>query len=233
MVTKRILFFLLLGSAFVLEGCAAPRLFRSGRSGLLDRGSARGRPFVFLKDPGGTPKPSPTPEEGVRDSRSLEPVRLAAARRKASHWQLPLRQVQVTSRFGRRGQDVHEGIDFRAGVGTPVVAVDSGRVLYADSRIGGYGRMVVLRHESGLATVYAHNSRLFVRKGQWVRRGQTLALSGQSGRSTGPHVHFEVRDGALALDPLAVLPAPTVPRIPPSRTLASRSTRAGRSTRRE
>src|SRR6185437_10122385 len=102
--------------------------------------------------------------------------------------------------------------DLRAKVGTPVYAAHSGQVLYADSRIHGYGRMIVLKHSSGLATIYAHNSKLVVRRGQWVSKGALLAYSGNTGHSTGPHVHFEVREGVSAVNPLSVLPKPTYAR---------------------
>jgi murein DD-endopeptidase MepM/ murein hydrolase activator NlpD len=118
----------------------------------------------------------------------------------------PLDQVQVTSPFGQRKHEFHEGIDLRAKAGTSVYAAHSGQVLYAGDRISGYGRMVVIRHSSGIATVYAHNSKLLVRKGQWVSQGTRIAVSGSTGHSTGPHLHFEVRAGVAAINPLEVLP---------------------------
>jgi len=131
--------------------------------------------------------------------------RSLAAQKEGSSWVLPLQDWTLTSRYGRRGRDFHEGIDLRAPSGTPVNSVAAGQVIYADSRIGGYGRMIVIRHDSGLSTVYAHNSRLLVKKGQRVSRGQRISLSGSTGRSTGPHLHFEIRQGALPLDPTVVL----------------------------
>jgi murein DD-endopeptidase MepM/ murein hydrolase activator NlpD len=68
--------------------------------------------------------------------------------------------------------------------------------------------MVVIKHSSGIATVYAHNSRLLVKRGQWVRQGARIAISGSSGHSTGPHLHFEIRAGIAAINPLEVLPKP-------------------------
>jgi murein DD-endopeptidase MepM/ murein hydrolase activator NlpD len=113
----------------------------------------------------------------------------------------PVKSPQITSKFGVRSGDPHDGVDLRAPVGTPVLASHDGRVLYSGSGISGYGRLVVLRHPSGIATVYAHNSSLKVRKGQWVRRGQLIARSGATGRASGPHVHFEVRAGSRPLNP--------------------------------
>lgn len=127
----------------------------------------------------------------------------------------PVRFVRVTSTFGKRGREFHEGLDLKAAQGTPVFAAREGRVLYADSKIKGYGKLIVLRHERNIATVYAHNSKLLVRKGQFVKQGQQVALSGATGHVYGPHVHFEVRKGLTALDPQAVLPSK------PRRALAS------------
>ncbi len=120
------------------------------------------------------------------------------------HW--PLQKVEVTSEFGRRTTEFHEGIDLRAKVGTPVMAAQAGTVVYSGSRIRGYGKMVVIRHEQGLATVYAHNSRVLVHAGDQVAQGQKIALSGMSGRASGPHLHFEVRSGIAAINPLAMMP---------------------------
>jgi len=141
-------------------------------------------------------------ESAVRPSGSNR--RLASLTR---GWSWPLRDVTVTSRFGRRGKAQHEGIDLRAKVGTPVYAAHSGMVVYADDEISGYGRMIILRDSNGMFTLYAHNSRLKVSQGSVVKKGALLALSGNTGTSTGPHLHFEVRSGVVAVDPLKVLPA--------------------------
>jgi murein DD-endopeptidase MepM/ murein hydrolase activator NlpD len=117
----------------------------------------------------------------------------------------PLSDVKVTSNFGHRSEGFHEGIDLRAPTGTPVFAAESGKVLYADRRIRGYGRMVVIQHPGRVATVYAHNSKVLVRKGQKVVKGQKIAFSGESGQTRGPHLHFEVRYGASPVDPVTVL----------------------------
>jgi murein DD-endopeptidase MepM/ murein hydrolase activator NlpD len=69
----------------------------------------------------------------------------------------------------------------------------------------GYGKMIMIEHSSGITTLYAHNSRLLVKKGQWVRQGQRIASSGRTGRVTAPHLHFEVRSGEIAIDPLKYL----------------------------
>lgn len=116
----------------------------------------------------------------------------------------------VSSGFGPRTHPitgerrVHAGVDFAAPAGTPVVAAAAGVVRVA-GRHGGYGLLVVLDHGDGIQTRYAHASRLLVAAGQAVARGQLIALVGSTGRSTGPHLHFEVRVGGVAQDPLAWL----------------------------
>ena len=123
-------------------------------------------------------------------------------------FQWPLKHVKVTSPFGNRNGDFHEGVDLHAPVGTPVYAAQSGRVLYSGSKINGYGKLVVLKHASGFSTIYAHNSKLFVKKGEFVTKGRKIAYSGKTGRAHGPHLHFEVRKGIEAMNPqeLAIVP---------------------------
>ncbi len=121
-------------------------------------------------------------------------------------FQWPLRKVEVTSAFGKRGKDFHDGIDLRAPEGTSVYASHHGVVLYADQRIRGYGKLIVVKHPGKLATLYAHNSKVLVKRGDRVKRGQAIALSGETGHATGPHLHFEIRRGVAALNPLNLLP---------------------------
>jgi flagellar protein FlgJ len=114
----------------------------------------------------------------------------------------PLRSV-----FGPRRDPIngrmrfHKGIDIAAASGTPIGAAAEGTVVFA-GRNKGYGNMVMVEHADGRRTLYAHASRLFVKAGDQVRRGQTIAAVGSTGHSTGPHLHFEVREGAVALNPL-------------------------------
>jgi murein DD-endopeptidase MepM/ murein hydrolase activator NlpD len=79
-------------------------------------------------------------------------------------------------------------------------------VVYAGSAIRGYGNLIVLKHAGDLLTAYAHNSVLLVSQGQSVRAGDRIALVGQSGHATGPHLHFEVRSGQIPRDPMSYLP---------------------------
>jgi murein DD-endopeptidase MepM/ murein hydrolase activator NlpD len=107
------------------------------------------------------------------------------------------------SRDGRNHE--HEGIDVAVAEDTPVRAACDGMVTYAGNGLRGYGNVVIVQHAGGLATVYAHNRALEVRVGDPVARGQEIARSGQTGHATAPHLHFEVRLGSIARDPLGYL----------------------------
>ena len=110
----------------------------------------------------------------------------------------------VTSGFGPRWGRRHEGIDIAVPVGTAVHAAAAGTVIGA-GWVSGYGNLVVVDHGNGLATAYAHNSAFAVGVGQRVEQGQVVAYSGNTGNSSGPHVHFEVRVNGSAVDPLGYL----------------------------
>ncbi|NLW55165.1 MAG: peptidoglycan DD-metalloendopeptidase family protein [Firmicutes bacterium] len=120
-------------------------------------------------------------------------------------------QGRISSRFGLRFHPIlkknrfHSGIDITIPTGTPVKAADSGRVLMSQWN-GGYGYFIALDHGNGLSTAYAHNSRLLVKEGEMVTKGQVIAYSGNTGLSTGPHLHFEVRVQGAPDDPMKYLP---------------------------
>jgi murein DD-endopeptidase MepM/ murein hydrolase activator NlpD len=101
----------------------------------------------------------------------------------------------------KRKRSFHRGIDFAAPTGTPIKAAASGIVHRSEYNRNGYGHLVVIKHENDLATYYAHQSKRLVRKGQKVSKGQIIGKVGSTGRSTGPHLHFEVRRGRTALNP--------------------------------
>lgn len=113
----------------------------------------------------------------------------------------PVESGWISSSYGRRTDPItgkrslHEGIDFAGKSGSDILAVASGVVVFAGDK-DGYGLLVEIDHGNGLSTRYGHNSKLLVHEGEVVKQGQTIALLGSTGRSTGPHVHFEVlRDG--------------------------------------
>lgn len=107
-------------------------------------------------------------------------------------WPVP-NFYRVSSHFGPRGRRHHDGIDIPAPSGTPIIASDTGVVIYSDNGIRGYGNMIVIAHGDDIFTVYAHNRKNKVDKGDRVEKGQVIALVGNTGRSTGPHVHYEIR----------------------------------------
>ena len=113
---------------------------------------------------------------------------------------------RLTSRFGRRGSSMHEGIDVAAPRGTPVRAAAPGRVVHSDWSISGYGNLVIVEHRGGLVTLYAHNRVNRVRVGQYVEADDVISEVGATGRATAPHLHFEVRRDGKPRDPLDFLP---------------------------
>ncbi len=111
-----------------------------------------------------------------------------------------------TSGFGWRWGKMHKGIDIAAPIGTPIMAAASGEVIFAGWNSGGYGNLVKLKHTDGSITLYAHNNRIYVRKGQRIKQGQQIAEMGSTGYSTGPHLHFEIRlNGRVSVNPIAYL----------------------------
>lgn len=115
---------------------------------------------------------------------------------------------RVTSRFGSRRifgrTSFHSGIDIAAPSGTAIRAADGGKVTFA-GRKGSYGKLVIITHDNGTQTYYGHNSSLLVSAGDRVKKGQTIAKCGSTGRSTGPHCHFEVRINGKAVNPMKYL----------------------------
>ncbi|MEH2084801.1 MAG: peptidoglycan DD-metalloendopeptidase family protein [Nostoc sp.] len=113
----------------------------------------------------------------------------------------------LTSGYGWRWGRMHKGIDVANSTGTPVVASAEGTIQKAGWNNGGYGNLVEIRHPNGSTTRYAHNSKILVQPGQVVHQGETIALMGSTGHSTGPHTHFEIHpSGKGAVNPIAMLP---------------------------
>jgi len=117
----------------------------------------------------------------------------------------PVSGATIISTFGPRGEGHHDGIDLSCPEGTPVRAVRAGRVLYADT-LRGYGNLIIVEHDAGYATVYAHNRENRVHAGDAVRQGDVIATVGESGKTAGPNLHFEVRQDNVARNPLYYLP---------------------------
>jgi murein DD-endopeptidase MepM/ murein hydrolase activator NlpD len=107
---------------------------------------------------------------------------------------------RVIAGFGANGGN--EGINIAVPEGTPVKATEAGTVTYAGSEVKGYGNLVLIRHDNGFVSAYAHNGALSVKRGETVKRGQVIATSGQTGNVTSPQLHFEIRKGATPVDPM-------------------------------
>ena len=142
--------------------------------------------------------------------RMEEEGRLAAQAHGTGQFMWPV-NGEITSPFGWRVHPIwgtqifHAGLDIGADYGDPVHAADSGTVVYA-GWMGGYGNAVMIDHGGGLVTLYGHNSSITVSEGQQVGKGETIALAGSTGNSTGPHCHFEVRIHGEVTSPLQYLP---------------------------
>jgi len=150
-----------------------------------------------------------------------------AVRKKAMPTMMPVASPYNASSFGYRidpftgQQAMHEGIDFITDVGTPVVAAAGGVVQFAGFHPQ-YGNMIDIDHGNDLVTRYAHLSKIFVKEGDLLQRGRRIAESGNTGRSTGPHLHFEVRFRGTAQNPMRFLAAgnPALPAGKPQQPLA-------------
>ena len=129
---------------------------------------------------------------------------------------------KVSSLFGLRNGQRHDGVDISAPSGTPIYAAADGKVVFA-GQMRGYGNLVLIRHPDDFFTAYAHNSKNRVKKGQPVKKGAHIADVGRTGRATGSHLHFEIRHGQTARNPIFFLPE--------NRAVASRASRAARAAR--
>ena len=175
--------------------------------------SGQGGPLtpISFSTRGGTPSP-----DSMRANRLLEQMdrlnlyRIAA--QKAPFAQPVTRATHFTSGFGYRrdpktgGRRMHNGVDFAGPTGTPIVSTADGVVVFAGWQ-SGYGRLVKIQHEFGIETRYAHLSRIDVRVGQRVSRGDRIGGMGASGRVTGTHLHYEVRVGGKAVNPMIYIKA--------------------------
>ena len=111
------------------------------------------------------------------------------------------RTGQIVSRYGLRGRRNHNGIDIALRTGDPIHAAFDGRVRYSRYNMGGFGNLVIIRHTNGLESYYGHLSRRNVKAGDFVKAGQVIGYGGSTGRSRGPHLHFELRYADQAFDP--------------------------------
>lgn len=157
-----------------------------------------------------SPEPEPPARPVVTSPGTPEkkPPKVVPVGKGSGVLQWPLRGV-LYARFGKKGKEPHDGIDLAAPAGLPVKTAAPGTVLFAGEQKG-YGLIVIVEHTGGLITLYAHNRDLRVKTGQKVREGQVVATVGDSGRTSGPHLHFEVRKDGVPVDPLDYLgPVPS------------------------
>ncbi|MCP4520456.1 MAG: peptidoglycan DD-metalloendopeptidase family protein [Cytophagales bacterium] len=117
------------------------------------------------------------------------------------NWSMPLKDHYVTSKFGQRGHRHHYGTDLRLSIGDTVRSVFDGIIRISKYNRGGYGHYVMVRHYNGTETIYGHLSKRIAKVGQHVKAGDVIGLGGNTGRSSGPHLHFEVRYQGNAIDP--------------------------------
>lgn len=186
-----------------------PRALRVGQELMIPyptqglRGARLGeRPTTGRDKLTGPPTDMPSPASG-----SVKTVSISSAKRYVGNLVWPVLGSRLVSKFGRRWFSFHEGIDLATPEGTPIVAAHKGQVVYSGDGLHGYGNLVIVKGE-GLLTVYGHNRVNLVRVGDYVAPGEKIAEVGETGKASGPHLHFETRikdaNGKnVAVDPLA------------------------------
>lgn len=127
------------------------------------------------------------------------------------NWRWPVDAGIITSPYGARWGKQHRGMDIAGAIGEPIIAMADGEVVYSDNKMRGYGNVIVIKHADDMTTLYAHNDKLISKVGDHVQKGTVVAYLGNTGRSTGPHTHFEIRQGRNALNPTEVLPTTSLP----------------------
>jgi len=152
-----------------------------------------------------TSKPAPHGTAPAQSAK-VQPAAPAVPQKYAGDLRWPVDAGIVSSEFGARWGKQHKGIDIAADAGEPVYAIADADVIYAGDGLRGYGNVVILRHDAQMTSLYAHNSELKVHQGDHVTQGTLISLLGNTGHSTGPHVHFEIRQGDTAINPRTLLP---------------------------
>ncbi|MCP9799538.1 M23 family metallopeptidase [Synechococcus sp. RedBA-s] len=182
-------------------GLEAARLVEGSQIRVSKAGASRSRMVLGLKPVGSGGLSWPDlPGFNRPGEQRTDPSQLSRG------WIWPARGV-FSSGYGWRWGRMHKGIDIASNVGTPIVAAAAGQVSYAGWHDGGYGYLVEIQHPDGSKSLYGHNSRLLVRVGQQVSQGSQISEMGSTGRSTGPHLHFEIHPpGRGAANPLQFLP---------------------------
>jgi len=197
----------------IAHGVSADDIARE--NGIRDVGAVRVGQVIWVPAAKpGAPRPK-APSKNASTGKGGKPGSSSSAARNAAReeakrssqlaFRWPLAKPNLTSRFGRRRGRPHEGIDLGARRGTAIRAAESGKVIHS-GWLGDYGRVVIVKHAGHYSTVYAHANKLYVRKGEFVDRGDRIAEVGTTGKTTGPHLHFELRKREVAQDPMLYLP---------------------------
>jgi murein DD-endopeptidase MepM/ murein hydrolase activator NlpD len=181
---------------------AAPAIVQSTTKPIMLNGAPK---QVASAQPVGSATDAPAPESAVpvieTRSKGTEVASAGGAAAPGAKFRWPVKGKVIAS-FGARPDGTHnDGVNVAVPQGTEVHAAEQGTVAYAGSELKGYGNLVLLRHESGWVTAYAHNEELLVKRGDKVTRGQTIAKAGKTGTVDQPQVHFELRQGQKPVDP--------------------------------
>ncbi|MCA0995590.1 DUF5930 domain-containing protein [Alloyangia pacifica] len=192
-----------LDKMFKAAGMNPDSLIKQVRKGY----SGQGGPLTPLTFTTRGQEPSLDTERANRILGEMDKLNLYRIAAEKAPFAVPLKDpFRFTSGFGRRWGRLHAGTDFAAPHGTPIYATADGVVIHA-GWMSGYGRLVKIQHEFGIETRYAHMSRINVKVGQRVSRGQQVGAMGNTGRSTGTHLHYEVRVGGEPVNPMIYIKA--------------------------
>ncbi|TET88239.1 MAG: M23 family metallopeptidase [Sulfurovum sp.] len=168
--------------------------------------------FIYVDEDGyGYKETSKSVAYSVTGKKKVTYTRRVPVSSRTSRFGMPIRHARITSGFSyRRYHPIlkryrpHHGTDFGARRGTPLLAVNSGRVIFS-GWMGGYGKVVKIKHAGGYVSLYAHQSRIRAKRGQKVKKGQVIGYVGNTGRSTGPHLHFGLMKNGRWINPMKVL----------------------------
>lgn len=189
------------GDYIFVPGVAAP--LEAGGKAAVAPSNAKKENHKDVKSDKPAAKPAPKAKSNP-PSKAAQPAKPG----KPSQYIWPVKGV-VTSKFGTRWGKKHSGIDIGCPEGTPIYAAADGKVVFSGEK-SGYGMTIIILHLDNSFTIYAHNSKNLVSEQKQVKKGEKIALVGQTGKATGPHLHFEIRKGSEPVDPLENLPK-TVP----------------------
>ncbi len=168
--------------------------------------------FIYVDEDGyGYKETSKSVAYSVTGKKKVTYTRRVPVSSRTSRFGMPIRHARITSGFSHRRYHPilkryrpHHGTDFGARRGTPLLAVNSGRVIFS-GWMGGYGKVVKIKHAGGYVSLYAHQSRIRAKRGQKVKKGQVIGYVGNTGRSTGPHLHFGLMKNGRWINPMKVL----------------------------